>query len=294
MSDRPKRRWGDRRDGRRVRDLSGLATIMPHLYPERTDCEVYINDLIDVTELLRYLEAKNGPDAPYKTTLFHCIVTAVARLLIERPKLNRFIAGHRVYERNEISLGFVAKRKFTDHAEESLVFLVPKPDATLADISREIVGDVNTLRSEHSSHGIDSVLDAFAKIPRPILMLVIRIVRWLDFWGKVPRALTEGDIDYASVLLTNLGSVKCPSIYHHLNNYGTNSIVIAIGTIHKAPVVMDDGSIQVRDMVDIGVTLDERIADGFYFARSLKLIKHICSHPELLDRPISEESGYEY
>ena len=83
-------------------------------------------------------------------------------------------------------------------------------------------------------------------------------------------------------------------MYHHLNNYGTNSVMITIGAIHKVPVVGEDGKVQIRDYVDIGATLDERIADGFYFARSLKLIQHICAHPELLDRPLQEESNYEY
>ena len=96
------------------------------------------------------------------------------------------------------------------------------------------------------------------------------------------------------MLISNLGSIKCPAVYHHLNNYGTNSVMITIGAMHKAPAVMPDGSIQVRDFVDIGAVLDERIGDGFYFARSLKLIQHICAHPELLDRPLEEDSGYDY
>ena len=71
-------------------------------------------------------------------------------------------------------------------------------------------------------------------------------------------------------------------------------LMITIGAMHKSPAVMPDGSIEVRDIVDIGATLDERIGDGFYFARSLKLIQHICAHPELLDRPLEEDSCYDY
>ncbi|MBQ0078258.1 MAG: 2-oxo acid dehydrogenase subunit E2, partial [Eubacterium sp.] len=100
--------------------------------------------------------------------------------------------------------------------------------------------------------------------------------------------------NYTTVLLSNLGSIKCPSVYHHLNNYGTNSVMITIGTIHKAQVVDKDGNVQIRDMVDISATLDERIGDGFYFARSLKLIQYMAAHPELLDMPLEEESGYDY
>ena len=289
-----KRRWGDRRDGRRVKDVPGLQAVMAHLMPNRADCEVYLNETIDATELVRYLEKKNeGLD--YKVTLFHCTITMLARMIRERPRMNRFIQGRRMYERNEISLSFVCKRRFADHAEEALMVLVPKDTDTINEISRKIVGDViETRKSEHSTGGVDALLDSFAKLPRPIFMLAIRVIRWLDFWGLNPDFITEGDPNYTTVLCSNLGSIKCPAVYHHLNNYGTNSIMVTIGTLHKEELLMPDGHKEIRDVVDIGATLDERIADGFYFARSLKLIKYICGKPELLERPLGENSGFQY
>ena len=292
--EKKKRRWGDRRDGRRVK-APGLQTIMGYLFPKRTDCEVYLSDTIDATELVAYLEAKNASHPEYRTTLFHCFLTGVARMVRERPKMNRFIQGFRMYERDEVSLSFVAKRRFADGADESLMVLVPKDTDTLDVVSRRIVGDVHEMRkSETSTGGIDAIMDSLAKLPRPLLWLIVRIVRLLDFWGVNPKFLTDGDPNYTSVLLSNLGSIKCPAVYHHLNNYGTNSIMITVGTLRKELVLMPDGSQQLRDVVDIGATLDERIADGFYFARSLKLIKHIFANPQLLDRPLGEESGFEY
>ena len=293
--EKKKRRWGDRRDARFVRDVPGLQTVMAHLMPNRTDCEVYLSDRIDATELMKYLEEKNASHPEYKTTIFHCAITGLARMVRERPLMNRFIQGRRMYERNEISLSFVCKRRFADHAEEALMFLVPKDTDTLDDVSRKIVGDVQeTRKSEHATGGVDSLLDTFARIPRPILMLVIWVIRCLDFWGINPRFLTDGDPNYSTILCSNLGSIKCPSVYHHLNNYGTNSIMVTIGTLHKEELLMEDGTRQVRDVIDIGATLDERIADGFYFARSLRLIKHIFAHPELLDKPLGEDSGFTY
>lgn len=295
MSKSKKRRFGDRRDGRWVREATGLQTIMTHLMPNRTDCEVYLNDTIDATELVKYLEKKNEGRTENKMTLFHCAVTGLARMVKERPLMNRFVQGRRLYERDEISLSFVCKRRFTDHSEEALMTLVPKDTDTVNEISKKIIGEVReTRKSEHASGGIDSILDSFAKIPRPLLMLIVRIIRWLDFWGWVPKFLMEGDPNYTTVFCSNLGSIKCPSVYHHLNNYGTNSIMITIGTLHKEEVLMPDGRKEIRDLIDIGATLDERIADGFYFARSLKLIKHIFANPELLEKPLSEPSGFVY
>ena len=293
--EKPKRRWGDRRDGRWVREVTGLQCIMSNLMPNRTDCEVCLQDKFDVTELMAYLEKKNASHPDYKTTLFHCILVAVTKMVRERPFLNRFIQGRRTYERYEISLGFVAKRRFADGAEESLMVLTPSDEDTLDTVSRKIVGDTTKMRkSETADGGIDATIDVFKKIPRLLLMFVIRCIRWLDFWGLVPKSLTEGDPNFTSVFLSNLGSIKCPAVYHHLNNYGTNSIMVTIGTLHKEELIMPDGTKQIRDVVDFCATLDERIADGFYFARSLKLIRHIFAHPEMLDRPIGEPSGFGY
>jgi len=299
MSEKRKRKWGDRRDGRRVKETRGLQGIMPHLLPNRTDSEVFLSDKFDVTELLAYIDSKNeelkaaGED--YKITLFHCVVAGVTKMIMERPLLNRFIQGRRVYERFDISMSFVAKRRFTDHAEEALMVLVPKETDTIYDISKKIVGDVHeTRKSEVASGGVDELMTKLAKLPMPILAFIVGLVRFLDFWGHNPKFITDGDPNYTTVLLSNLGSIKCPSVYHHLNNYGTNSIMITIGTIHKEELIMADGTKEIRDVVDFGATLDERIGDGFYFARSLKLVKYIFANPKLLEKPLNEPSGFDY
>lgn len=292
--ERPRQKWGDRRDGVWVKDAPGLNIVMASLYPNRTDCEVYMRQEFDITELLRYIEEKNAQGGEVKTTLFHCFVSMVARVVKERPYLNRFVQGRRIYQRHEITVSFIAKRRFADHSEEVLMQYVAKDKDTLEDISRFIVGDVKKMRSSSTAGGITDTINWFGRLPRPILMLAIRVVRWLDFWGHVPKALSDGDSNCATVMMSNLGSIQCPSVYHHLNNYGTTSIFITIGKIHKAKILKEDGTEEIRDFVDVGATLDERIADGFYFARSLKLIQHICSHPELLDLPLEEESRYDF
>ena len=289
------KKFGDKPDARYIRDVPGLTTIMLHIMPKRTESEVYLYDKIDATDLLKFIEKKNAGHPNYKTTVFHCFVLAVARMIRERPKMNRYVQGRRLYERDEISMSFLAKRRFADDAEEAFMMVVPKDNDNIDTVSHKIYGDLTEVRRhEHSTGGMDATVDSFAKIPRLLLMIVVRIIRWLDFWGLVPKALKEGDSNYSTVLLSNLGSIKGPAVYHHLNNYGTNSIMITVGTLHKEERIMPDGSKQIRDVVDIGATLDERIADGFYFARSLKLVKYIFAHPELLDKPFSEPSGFDY
>jgi hypothetical protein len=289
-----KRKRGDRKDGHLIRDVDGLHCIFMHLLTRRTESEVYMEYPLDVTELLRFIEQKNQEQPEYKTTVFHCVVTALARVITMRPYLNRFICGNRLYERDEISLSFVAKRQFQDQAEESLMVLKAKDNTCLSTVTRKIVGDVKELRQQTSGNDFDKIIDTVGHLPRPILHVFVGILQRLSAQGHLPDMLTEGDPNHTTVLLSNLGSIKCGCCYHHLNNYGTNSIMITVGVIHKEPKVMVDGSIQVRDVMNLGFTADERIADGFYFARSLKLAEYILTNPSLLDIPLSEEIDYAY
>jgi hypothetical protein len=296
MSEEKKRRkrLGDRPDARAVK-ANGLQTVMCYLYPNRTENEVCAFDTVDITDLLAYIEKENAKHPEYKITIFHCFITAISRILMERPYLNRFIQRWRMYERDEISLSFIAKRRFADGAEEALIMLKPKEEDTLDSIARRIVGDIKeTRKSEHSTGGIDKTLDQFAAIPWPILAPTIRFIRYMDFWGIVPKVFLEGNTNYSTVLLSNLGSIKGPAVYHHLNNYGSNSILVTIGTIHDEEVLMPDGTKQIRKMLEFSAILDERIADGFYFTKSLRLIRHIFANPELLERPLGEPSNFDY
>ena len=114
------KKFGDRYDAKRVRDIDGVHHYMAYLMPKRCDAEVYINQKIDITELLKYIEEKNA-SGERKVTLFHCFIAAIARTVKMRPLLNRYISGKRFYDRHEISMGFTIKKQFTDHAEETLM-----------------------------------------------------------------------------------------------------------------------------------------------------------------------------
>lgn len=283
-----RKKRGDRKDGVWIKDIDGFHFIMPYLMPNRCDSEVYIEESLDVTSLVKYLEKKNGPGSSYKTTLFHVMATAVGKTVYNRPLLNRFIAGKRMYQRNKITLAFVVKRQFKDEAEESMVITEIDGDTTLEKMSRRILGDADSVRRD-DGNGIDDFLSTLSKLPRFIMRFAMCIFRFLDFHGWMPESICKGDNNYATVLLSNLGSIKCNAAYHHLNNYGTNSIVITIGKLHKEQIVNDDGSMSIRDMISVGATVDERIADGFYFAKSIRLLEEILEHPERLEQPISSE-----
>lgn len=287
------KKWGDRYDAYRVRDIDGLHFYMAYLMPKRTDAEVYINEKLDITELLKYINEKNAT-GERKVTLFHCMIAAVARTVKMRPLLNRYISGKRYYMRKDISMGFTIKKRFADHAEETLMVYHPKDEENLVAITDRLSPKVSEAKREDKGQSVDDILNIVKKLPKFVMYIFMAFMRWADSHGMMPKAFSSVDPNYVTVMLSNLGSIKCDAVYHHLNNFGTNGIVITIGEMHKEQVLDENNVPHVRDIVNIGVTLDERIADGFYFARSLKLVKHIFTHPELLDKTLGEEIDFEF
>ena len=91
--DHPKRRWGDRRDGRWLREEDSLHQITPYLMPNRADNEAFIKEQIDLTAINAYLAEKNAGDIDFKYTFFHIIVAALVKSVVLRPRMNRFIQG---------------------------------------------------------------------------------------------------------------------------------------------------------------------------------------------------------
>ena len=188
----------------------------------------------------------------------------------------------------------MAKKVFSDKGGETLIYLRAREDDTLDAIHERIWEKVSRVRKADADEG--STMDAMgilAKLPRPVLQLVMWTLNVLDYFGRVPRALIDGDPNYASIFITNLGSIKLNAGYHHLNNWGTNSFFTVIGEKRMAHVVDKEGSDSIREVLEIGLTVDERIADGYYYAKTVKLLKHLLAHPELLERPIKEEVDYE-
>ena len=286
-----KRRFGDRKDGTLLRDLDSMHFIVPLLYPNRCDNEAFISERIDLTNLNAYLAKKNAGDPEYPLKLFYVIVAATARACRLRPKMNRFIANKNVYQRNELTAAFVVKKEFSDNGAEALAKLSFEDGDTMDSIWGKVVDQITAGRSEKAESSTES-MDMFNRMPRFLSKFIVWIVTRLDIHGWVPASLIETDPYYCTVVLTNLGSIKLHAGYHHLTNWGTNSLFIAVGERKKRPWYDEEGNVEMRDSIDLGITVDERIADGYYYSKTVRLVKKLLENPELLDAPLSQEVEY--
>ena len=287
------RRFGDRRDATLLRDTDALHFIMGIIYPNRADNEAYIAERVNLEPIKAYLAKKNVEGIPFKYTFFHVILTALVKTVTLRPKLNRFYANENYYQRNKITAGFVIKKEFSDGSEEAMALLEAKPDATIDTIHEEIRQRVQATRNEQKMNTTDNSMDILNKLPRFLSKTAIRFIRFLDRHGWCPDFLIGDDPNYSSVFLSNLGSIRLRSGYHHLTNWGTSSLFCVIGEKKWTPLYDQNGLVEMRETVDLGLTVDERIADGYYYSKSIRLFKYLLEHPELLEQPLNTEVEYD-
>ena len=286
-----KRKWGDRRDGRLVRNTDSMHVIMPLMFPNRCDNEAFISERIDLTRVNEYLEKKNADNPEYKYNLFQVMVTAMLKTITLRPKMNYFIQNQNLYERNEVSAAFTIKKVFSDHGGEALAFIHSKGTDTIDTIHQELYRQISYCRSDKKDASTAS-MDVVQKLPRFLIRLVGVGARFLDRHGWMPKAVIATDPFQSSVVLSNLGSIKLHAGYHHLTNWGTTSVFCVIGEKKKRPFYDEEGNMEMRDSVDLGLTIDERIADGYYYSKTIRLLRTLLQNPELLDRPLEEEVEY--
>lgn len=284
-----KRKRGDRKDAVLLRNIDAMHFIMPIIYPNRCDNEAFVSERIDLSALDSYLKKKNLNNEEYEYNLFQVIVTAVLKTITLRPKMNRFIANKNLYERKNISAAFVIKKIFSDNGEEGLAFINSKGGDNIDSIHNEIYRQVSSCRKGDEKNSTEGAMDIFNSLPGFISKAILNFLCFLDRHGKVPEAIIGSDPFYSSVVLSNLGSIKLHSGYHHLTNWGTTSVFIVVGERKKRPFFEEDGTFEMRDSIDLGLTVDERIADGYYFSKTVKLLKKLIENPELLELPLDKE-----
>ncbi len=296
MSKKNGKKWGDRKDATWIRTADPMHTLMPYLLLGRTDNEALLNDEVDLTAVSAYLAEKNSSNPEFKYTIFHVVLAAIAKTIYLRPAMNRFMQGNRLYQRDDISFSFVVKRKFSDKGEEALVIMKVDPESELSPLEQiysRIKKEVYKIRKENANNDTGKLMESLAQLPRPIMKFVSKLLFWLEYRGLLPESLAKIDPYHSTCFVSNLGSIKMSASYHHLVDWGTNSFFVIIGEKKWQPVFEKDGTYEMKEMLPLGFTIDERIADGFYFANSVKILRYIMKHPEILDMPINTPINFE-
>lgn len=279
-----KRRFGDRYDGRLVRPSDPFFKIVPYVMKSRTDSQVYFSEKIDLTPVEAYIKRKRK-EGTKCISFLHVIIAAIVRTISQKPAINRFVAGQKIYARNEILISLAIKKEMTEESPETTVKLKFEPTDTINDV----ISRVNEAIGQSKQAGNNNETDKTAKIisicPGFIIKFIVWVMSTLDYFGKMPKTIYNASPFHTSVFITDMGSLGIEPIYHHIYNFGTTSAFIAFGIKKKEKVVEKDNQIVEKRFIDIRVVGDERIVDGFYYASAFKTFKRFINHPELLENP---------
>ncbi len=267
-----------RPDGRLAKDIAPYRRIMPFLMRGRNESAVYFKQQIDLTKTLPFIDVFNAAHPARRVTVFHLFLWAAVRALAERPRLNRFVSGARVYEREGVWVSYSAKKSLSDDAPIVVLKRQFDPAWSFEQMVSTLHADLTEGRSDKKSHS-DKEMSLLLSLPGPLVRLAVGVLRWLDRWNLLPGGFIRNDPFYASLFIANMGSLKMEPPYHHLYEYGNVPIFAALGRKKTIPVVGNDGRIVSRTVCEIRYSFDERIEDGLYCATSMGLLQEILEDP---------------
>ena len=273
--------FGKRADGIKIKELDAISKIIPYIMKTRNDAQVLFADKIYLDNITPYIKKKR--DEGIKITHMDIMISALGRVLNERTSLNRFVVNRNIYQRNETSISLAVKKKLSDDALETTVKFKIKPEDTLFDVSNQISKITEENKKETVENNTDKLANFIMSFPRFIIKFLVGFIMCLDDHDMLPKSVIDASPFHTSAFITNVGSLGINSIYHHIYNFGTTSVFIAMGTKkHERDI-----SGNIRAYIDIKVVGDERICDGHYYARSFTLLKKYTENPELLEKPLS-------
>lgn len=279
-----KRRFGDRRDGYKIRTLPPMQYIAVSIMHKRNDAQNLFAASTDYGYLEEYIRQKRE----HGLTGFgfmHIIVAAYVRMVSQRPALNRFIAGWKIFKRHEIILSMMVKKNMKVNAQESAIKVRFQPTDTAEDVYYRMEEAIKVATQEGDSNTFDNVARVVNYLPSILLRWFVAFMQFLDFFGIMPKVVEEASPFHSSIYISNLGSLGIPPIYHHLYNFGNTPMFITFGAKRKENFLNADGTVTQRNMVDYTVVTDERITDGHYLATALKGLEKIFKNPKMLDTP---------
>lgn len=279
-----RRKIGDRYDGRRVRSLDPMNRVSAFIMPTRIGSSNIFRSKIDMTELDKYIRRKRK-EGFRGFGILHLFIAAYVRTVSQRPAINRFIAGQECFARNDIVISLAVKKSMDLHAQETVVKANFTPWSTANDVYDILNGIIQANRAEGDQTDFDRTARILNYIPNVVLRFLIGCLRFMDYFGILPRGLEKVSPFHASLFITSMGSLGIPPIVHHLYDFGNVPVFISYGTKSSEYVIQKDGSAVKKTFVEFTVNTDERICDGFYFASAAKMFYDLLTHPDQLDNP---------
>lgn len=279
--------FSKRSDGRVVHNIDPFQKIVPYIMRTRTDSMNYFTENILCEGMDTYIQQKKEAGETY--TYLQILVASVVRVMAQKPQLNRFVVRGRVYARNHIRICFVVHQTMRDNSAGTTIKLTFQGTETLAEVAARVEQAVlaETMKKTESN-STDQLAAKIMNLPSPIIRTAVNSLMWMDRHNILPKSVIEASPFHTSCFITNMKSLGINQIYHHVYEFGTTGLFIAMGKERDKPIVDGKDEIVSKKQVGLGVVTDERFCDGMYFARAFKLLRRYLGHPELLEKPLEK------
>ena len=278
-----RKRAGDRRDGRLLRSLPAFSKFIPFIMPTRNDAQIFYDESFEVTAVDRRLRGLRV-DGYKGIGMLHFLIATHIRCISMLPAINRFIAGRRIYAHDDITVVMAVKRSMSVDATETTIKVHFQPTDTIFDVYRKLNEKIAEIKTSEEDNNTEEVAEAMTKAPRFLLRMAIGVLRILDYFGLIPDSLIEASPFHGSMIITDMGSLRIGPVFHHIYNFGTLPVFIAFGAKRHAYEIDRQGKVVDNKYVDCKFVIDERIADGHYYAQVLQAFRYIFQHPEILEK----------
>ena len=278
-----KKRFGDRYDGRLVRTVPPMSKLTPYLMKVRADSQNQFEAKIDIHNAEIYL-AEKKKEGYTDMSMLHVFLAAYVRVVAERPAINRFIAGQKIYHRDNLECLMTIKKDMTLESPDTCIKVEFDPRDNIYNVYKKFQKTV--IEAKNQDGDFESIIGVLANLPGLVLRSAIGLLRFIDYFGFLPKALQKISPFHGSMIITSMGSLGIPAIYHHLYDFGHLPLFLSYGKMYTKEVTLTDGTKEKHHFVTFKVTTDERICDGFYYASAFKQMMRYINHPESLDQTL--------
>lgn len=281
-----KRRFGDRKEGRRIRSVEPMTVVAPFIMPSRIGSQNLFQDSINVAAIEHFVHKKRA-EGLTGFGLMHVVIAAYVRTISQRPGINRFLSGLRLYARHNIEVVMAVKKEMTLEAEETMMKFFFDRSATVTDVYNEMTHKIDEYRNtrKEKESAFDKIARKLGFMPNFQLRAAIAFLNWLDFHNLLPERLRLLSPFHCSVVFSSMGSLGIRPIFHHLYNFGNAPVFITFSAMRRSQEITRDGTVTNIRNLDLTVTTDERICDGFYYASAFHELHKYLEEPELLEQP---------
>jgi len=272
-----------RSDGRCLKNVGPYFKLMPHIMKKRSDSQVFYSYDIPLSPIDEYLKKKDQEGI--KLSYMHIIFTALIRLLAEKPCLNRFVMNGRVFARKSISLSLAIKKEMSETVEETTLKMDFTGSENIFEIKQILDLNIQTNKDLSAENETDALAKVLSHMPNFALKFCVNTLMFLDKHGLMPKSIIKASPFHTSVFLTNVGSLGLDSIYHHIYDFGTTGVFLAMGKKKKS-YLYEDEELKTEKTISLSWVADERICDGYYYANCIKQFNKYLKKPELLEKNI--------